>query len=45
MSTSSPVAMRGFTLIELLITIAMFSIIAAVAVPSFTETAATQRVP
>lgn len=44
MSTSSPVAMRGFTLIELLITIAMFSIIAAVAVPSFTETAATQRV-
>ena len=44
MSTAKSSAVRGFTLIELLITIAMFSIIAAVAVPSFTETAATQRV-
>jgi len=44
MSTVHPAGARGFTLIELLITIAMFSIIAAVAVPSFTETAATQRV-
>lgn len=44
MKSSRSTCARGFTLIELLITIAMFSIIAAVAVPSFTETAATQRV-
>jgi type IV fimbrial biogenesis protein FimT len=35
---------RGFTLIELLIAIAMFSVITAFAVPSFSQIAATQRV-
>ena len=44
MNTAPSAAARGFTLVELLITMSILSIALAIAVPSFSETAATQRV-
>jgi type IV fimbrial biogenesis protein FimT len=43
-SLPSAAVHQGFTLLELLIAVAMFSVITAFAVPSFSQIAATQRV-